>query len=225
MRQQTPGLPRLLREDNAGAHNVEFANVPAVFHTLDARRSGVLAPQRRAAAARVVFPAHAGGSDIQTAYFPVGHESALVVYGAVIAVVDNAVYGGAVDNLYVAGAAAFRDIDTYAHLQVRGLVSNAAESEAAASPIQVVAPAGGTAQPQDELMFDGGIAHEWSGAQAAVQTVRFDKPLHIQGARSDAVEQRPGLAVVYRRVFGIGDVDAVLLWLDCAVGPRGTEPQ
>ena len=219
MKPQTKGYTELLRDEDASLYSQAHAVIPALFAVSDARESGLIEPGRRMAAARVTFAAHAGGVDRQEAFFHVHDQRSLVVHRAVVAIVDAAT---GFDPRNIETGASWVTPD-WAHLVLRNH-PNAAGAAGAAIADQDLIPVGGAiAAPWDLGAIDGGIVHRWTAA--AWQVVPFATPIHVTGTRGATDDERSGFKVTYERTFGVGDQDAVLIWLDCASGPRGTIPR
>jgi len=215
MRPQTDGYGRLSRDDDAGVDSQPHPSIPAILHTVDARRSGIMEPQRRSIGAVVQHAPAAGGSDRLLAYLHVGTRHALAVHRIAIAVIDGS--GGAYDIDTIEAGGLYRAVD-YAHLLVRQPPGDVELLETSA-----VIPAGGaTAQPLPAQTRHSAVAYQWTAA--ALQLYEPATPIVIQGGRGATDLERDGLAIAYRRNLGVGDVDAVVVWADVSIAPRGVEP-
>lgn len=207
----------LLDEDASSAAQVDHAVIPAVFKTLDLRKSGFLRPTRKGFASVQLQAPAVGGLAVMSSMVTVRPDRSVAVYALSVALFDALAAG---DPDIEAAPVLLAPANFARVIMVQPPYIGA---EPATDALVAEVPTGpGSSAPWLNGRDKAGIVLSWTAA--AVQTIRFTSPLILHGNAAGATADKVGLRVVWDRVQVVADVDGAALWLDCADAPRGAEP-
>jgi len=199
----------------------DHAVIPAVWKTLDARKSGFLRSTRGSIGVLFTYAPSAGALETRQAVVSVDPAYTLKVFGLVVGVWDaltDPVGDWPVLKVAAAGNGIYAPANFAAVLLRRQFQASplfAADVAAQDRPVRATDAGALTIAEWDEGQRNGAILHQWTAAE--FQNVQFRQPVIVNGG-GDA------LVVAFDRVALLGESDAIGVWLDCAYAPKGADP-